>query len=65
MNEGTTSEVGYNKLNSFSVEDPAQRPLTFNIFILKFTLKHLKYSYMFRSLDHHQGASLFLAKVVL
>jgi hypothetical protein len=29
MNEGTTSGVGYNKLNSFSVEDPAKRPLTF------------------------------------
>jgi hypothetical protein len=29
MNEGTTSGVGCNKLNSFSVEDPAQRPLTF------------------------------------
>jgi hypothetical protein len=29
MNEGTPSGVGYNKLNSFSVEDPAKRPLTF------------------------------------
>jgi hypothetical protein len=27
MNEGTPSGVGYNKLNSFSVEDPAKRPL--------------------------------------
>jgi hypothetical protein len=24
--------------------------------ILKYTLKHLKISYMFRSIDHHQGA---------
>jgi len=26
--------------------------------IIFFTLKHLKCSYMFRSLDHHQGAHL-------
>jgi hypothetical protein len=26
------------------------------VFILKHTLKHLKSSYMFRSIDHHQGA---------
>jgi hypothetical protein len=26
------------------------------VFILKFTLKHLKSSYMFRSIDHPQGA---------
>jgi hypothetical protein len=31
MNEGTPLGVGYNKLNSFSVEDPAKRPLTFNL----------------------------------
>jgi hypothetical protein len=27
--------VGYNKLNSFSVEDPAQRPLTFKLYSKK------------------------------
>ena len=32
---------------------------------LKFTLKHLKRSYMFRSYDHSQGATLFLAKVTV
>jgi hypothetical protein len=32
MNEGTPSGVGYNKLNSFSVEDPAKRPLTFKAY---------------------------------
>jgi hypothetical protein len=29
MKERTPSGVGYNKLNSFSDEDPAKRPLTF------------------------------------
>ena len=31
---------------------------------LKFTLKHLKRSYMIRSQDHPQGAYFFLAKVI-
>jgi hypothetical protein len=30
--------------------------LIFIVFILKLALKHLKSSYMFRSIDHHQGA---------
>jgi hypothetical protein len=30
--------------------------LLYVVFILKFILKHLKSSYMFRSIDHHQGA---------
>jgi hypothetical protein len=35
MNEGTTLGVGHNKLNnSFSVEDPAKRSLTFLTFFL-------------------------------
>jgi DNA phosphorothioation-dependent restriction protein DptG len=29
MNEGTPLGVGYNKLYSFSIEDPVKRPLTF------------------------------------
>ena len=32
---------------------------------LKFTLKHLKRSYVFRSYDHPQGHTLFLAKVIV
>jgi hypothetical protein len=34
---------------------PTNVPLWF-VFTLKFTLKRLKSSYMFRSSDHHQGA---------
>jgi hypothetical protein len=30
--------------------------LLYTVFIPKFTLKHLKSSYMFRSIDHPQGA---------
>jgi hypothetical protein len=30
--------------------------LLYIVISLKFTLKHLKCSYMFRSSDHHQGA---------
>ena len=32
---------------------------------LKFTLKHLKPSYMFRSHDHPQGAYIFFAKIII
>jgi len=32
---------------------------------LKLTLKHLKRSYIFRSYDHPQGATPFLAKVIV
>jgi len=32
---------------------------------LKFTLKHLKLSYMFRSYDHPPGAYIVLAKFIV
>ena len=47
--------------NLFNLHTPTNAPVYY-LRSLKFTLKHLKLSYMFRSYDHPQGAHKCLVR---